>query len=518
MFLRRLAFAAAVGALVACAGPNAGPNIPFAQTGISQRVLAGHAQALPEPPVARSVNGAVRLALSVVDNPATGQPGFRYHGVIGDAPTIDVKPGETVDVALHNHLSPHIPPDVSMDAMGMAKTYQNDVNLHFHGLGSSPQPPGDDVLTMIAGPGESLHYVIEVPANQEPGLYWYHAHVHGQTNYQAGDSGLSGALVVEGIERHIPALAKMTQHVLIVRSMGNDDDAQPNNTNTAPCATKDHLTTTINGALHPYIAIAPGERQFFRVVNATGHKTLALNVPGETLQLVATDGFALDSYPGTPVSETQRVIVVPPAARAEFVVTGPRAGHGSLRTLCYHTGPNGDPDPEMLLAWLKSPPNARRLAGNPAPIAAGAPLPRNVYTTHLPPPSVKRLVVFSEDSKPRFYINGKTFKANAKPMFVVHVGTTEEWHIENVTQEIHDFHIHQIHFVVERIDGVPVRHPYWADSVVVPHSRLVSGKAVPGSLTLLMDFRDPVIRGEFVFHCHILDHEDKGMMAKIEAI
>jgi FtsP/CotA-like multicopper oxidase with cupredoxin domain len=310
----------------------------------------------------------------------------------------------------------------------------------------------------------------------------------------------------------------MTQHLLIVRSTGSDDDVQPNNTNTAPCATKDHLTTTVDGIVRPVIAIAPGEQQFFRLVNATGHKTLALNIHGESMQLVATDGFALDTYPGTPVSETKRTIIVPPAARAEFVVTGPAAGHGTLRTLCYHTGPNGDPDPEMTLAYLKSPSTSRGVRRPSERIVAGAPLPSNAYTTQLPAPSQKRLVIMSEDTKPRFYINGQTFKADAKPMFVVHVGTTEEWQIDNVTQEIHDFHIHQIHFVVESINGVPVRHPYWADSVVVPHRYLVNGKPVPGSLMLKMDFRDPVIRGEFVFHCHILDHEDKGMMAKIQAI
>ncbi|MGB8519559.1 MAG: multicopper oxidase domain-containing protein, partial [Candidatus Tumulicola sp.] len=90
-----------------------------------------------------------------------------------------------------------------------------------------------------------------------------------------------------------------------------------------------------------------------------------------------------------------------------------------------------------------------------------------------------------------------------------------EWHIANTTTEVHDFHIHQIHFLVEKIDGVKLAHPYWADSVVIPHLR---GNGTPGSIDLLMNFRDPVIKGTFVFHCHILDHEDGGMMAKIQAI
>jgi suppressor of ftsI len=76
----------------------------------------------------------------------------------------------------------------------------------------------------------------------------------------------------------------------------------------------------------------------------------------------------------------------------------------------------------------------------------------------------------------------------------------------------------QLHFFVESINGVKVAHPHWADSVIVPHQTTVGRENVPGVLMLIMDFRNPVIRGEFVFHCHILDHEDKGMMAKIQAI
>ena len=100
-------------------------------------------------------------------------------------------------------------------------------------------------------------------------------------------------------------------------------------------------------------------------------------------------------------------------------------------------------------------------------------------------------------------------------MYTVHTGTVEEWTVENNTGEVHDFHIHQLHFLVKELDGVKLAHPYWADSIVLPHRR---SNGQNGSAVLLMDFRDPIIKGTFVFHCHILDHEDHGMMAKIEAI
>ena len=469
---------------------------------------------LPEPPVVRAIRGVAQATLTVNENSATGQPEFEFNGERNVAPTFDVKPGETIEIDLKNKLPEEPPPGHVM---------RDDVNLHFHGLGVSPQKPGDDVLTVVAKPGKHVRYAVPIPKNQEPGLYWYHPHVHGETNFQVGDSGMSGAIVVEGLTRHLPGLAKMTQRLIVVRATGEGDDAigriGPDFTNTSPCATRDGLTVTLNGAYRPAITIAPGEKQFFRVVNATGHKTLRLNVEGEQLEVVAIDGFALDTYPGTPPTRMLSDVIVPPAGRAEFVATGPASGRAKLRTLCYDTGPNGDPDPHLVLADLVAPKN-RRDGGDfsKAPLTVGAPLPQNAYTTALPAPAAKRLVIFSENRAPHFFINGKSFAMKDPPMFVVHTGTVEEWRVLNVTQEIHDFHIHQIHFLVESINGTKVEHPYWADSVILPHRQGVGKTGTPGSVVMLMDFRDPIIRGEFVFHCHILDHEDAGMMAKIQAI
>jgi len=517
------------------------PAGSFPQAGQAEGTQAGgipvspdtNVNELPEPPVVRPVHGVATVQLIADINPATGLPGFQYAGIHGVAPTIELQPGQRFVIDLTDELPA---------SGGLA----SDMNLHFHGMGSAPKRPGDDVLGVLAKPGQMLHYEVVVPPNQEPGLYWYHPHVHGETSFQVGEGGMSGAIVVDGIEKHFPALAKMRHRLIIVRATGiginappEDDDvdavpaetsadgmagmpmatARPLNSNTHPCDFNDHLTVSLNGAYQPDITIAPGEKQFFRVINATGHKTLKLNVEGENVQLVAVDGYALDTYPGTGPTETLPYIVVPPAARAEFIVTGPKSGHGRFRTLCYNTGPNGDPDVETFLAHLVAP--KHKVPGgyfSNQPLAVGSPLPRNYYTQKLPTPVTKRLVVFSEDNKPHFFINGKSFTMKSPPMFVVHVGTTEEWHIVNVTEEIHDFHIHQLHFLVESINGVKLQHPYWADSVVLPHRYMVGTKSVPGQIVAIMNFLDPIIRGEFLFHCHILDHEDEGMMAKIEAI
>jgi suppressor of ftsI len=151
----------------------------------------------------------------------------------------------------------------------------------------------------------------------------------------------------------------------------------------------------------------------------------------------------------------------------------------------------------------------------PMKLTVGEPLPDNAYSGTLPSPAQHRNVLLTENIVPHFFINGQMFHPNSKPMFTVKVGTVEEWHIENATNEIHDFHIHQIHFLVEDVNGVKVKNPHWADSVIVPHMH-ANGKH--GYIDALMDFRDQNIKGMFVFHCHIVDHEDAGMMAKILAI
>ncbi len=511
MAFRAIVIAGLVALLGGCGGRGGGPANAVPPALPVAAPLGADGDELPVPPVVKAVGGVAQLTLVVNENKATGQPEFEYDRMRNVAPTIDVKPGDTIAIELRNHL-PTVPPPNGLGD-------REYVNLHFHGLTVSPNKPADDVLTMLAAPGKSLRYTVRIPANQEPGLYWYHPHVHGQTSFQVGASGMSGAIVVDGLERHLPGLAKMKQRLIVVRATGLDDGGVvgPDRSNTAPCATKDGLTVTLNGAVRPVITIAPGEKQFFRLVNATGHKTLRLAVDGEKIEVVAIDGFALDTYPGTPPTRMESSVIVPPAGRAEFVVTGPPAAGARLRTLCYDTGPNGDPDPHVLLARLEAPKGGARGDFSDRPLAVGSPLPANAYSSSLPPPAAKRLVVFSENAKPRFFINGRSYSMNAPPMFVVRTGTVEEWRVVNVTHEVHDFHIHQVHFVVESVDGVKVLHPHWSDSFLIPH-RSAGRNGVPGSVVMLLDFRDPVIRGEFLFHCHILDHEDLGMMAKIQAI
>jgi FtsP/CotA-like multicopper oxidase with cupredoxin domain len=172
-----------------------------------------------------------------------------------------------------------------------------------------------------------------------------------------------------------------------------------------------------------------------------------------------------------------------------------------------NTGPDGDPNPGMVIGDLatdmRSDSSAHRVA-----TTSGPPVYQEFSRVRLAkvetnPPDFT--VVFSED-KNGFYINGKKFAMDSGPMLKVRVGSLQHWRIVNQSRELHPFHIHQVQFLAFSVDGVPLQSPEWLDTVNVPYGATVD---------LVMDFTDPLIRGMSVFHCHLLSHEDKGMMAKI---
>jgi FtsP/CotA-like multicopper oxidase with cupredoxin domain len=115
------------------------------------------------------------------------------------------------------------------------------------------------------------------------------------------------------------------------------------------------------------------------------------------------------------------------------------------------------------------------------------------------------IVKFTEDDH-GFYINGRKYSPTDGPMAQVTIGGYQHWRVINATDELHPFHIHQVHFLAYATNGRPEAHSNWLDTVNVP---------ARGSVDLIMDFTDPIIRGMSLFHCHLLKHEDKGMMAKI---
>ena len=464
----------------------------------------GQTVSLPQPPQVRAKNHVVSLTLRAVNE--NGRDAFAFNGGT-IAPVIRASPGDVLKITYINDL-----PAKSSETCAV-NPCMNMTNLHFHGLTVSPNPPQDDVLGMLAMPGQVLHYTVEIPRNHPPGLFWYHTHPHGESDRQVLD-GMSGAIVIEGMERYAPQVGRLRERVMVVRGRDIEHDpkaAELRRVAEIPskgCGGEPEAAGeifTVNGALRPRIEIAPGERQFWRIVNASPDRYLDLQLDGQTLEIVALDGMPLAYHEPKAPTRTTNHLLLAPAGRLEAIVTGPPRGtHSALRTLCVDAGPDGDPHPEMILAELVQP-------------SSKAP-PTQAHTIDHRPPRYKPIdvgplkkgapnfiVTFTED-KNGFYINGRKFAPDAAPMTSAPIGTYQHWRIVNQTAELHPFHIHQVHFLAYAENGVPLKHPEWLDTVNVPYR---------GSVDVILDFTDPVIKGMSVFHCHLLNHEDKEMMAKV---
>src|SRR2546421_6613640 len=317
----------------------------------------GRAQtiSLPEPPQVGAKNHVVVLTLHAVNE--NGRDAFAFNGT-NVAPVIRASPGDVLKITYINDL-----PAKSTETCAV-NPCMDMTNLHFHGLTVSPDAPQDDVLSMLATPRQVLHYSVEIPRDHPPGLFWYHTHPHGESHRQVLD-GMSGAIVLEGMERYVPEIARLRERVIVVRgrSIEHDPNAAalrrdveiPAKGCGYEAGTVEEIFT-VNGAVRPRIEIAPKERQFWRIVNASADRYLDLQLDGQTFEIVALDGMPLAYHePEAPKRPTNHILLAP-AGRLEAIVTGPPHGaHAALRTMCVDTGPDGDPNPAMVLADLVQP-------------------------------------------------------------------------------------------------------------------------------------------------------------------
>jgi suppressor of ftsI len=458
---------------------------------------------LSNPPERRAKNGTLSLTLHAAM--ASGKSAF-YFNRQPDAPTLRLAPGDRLKINYINDL-PAKPPEKCLAGPCMDMT-----NLHFHGLTVSPDAPQDDVLTMMAMPGKTLRYTVQIPKNHPPGLYWYHTHPHGESYRQVLD-GMSGALVIEGIESYFPALTGLPERVLIIRGRSIKEDPQA-----ADLKQRVHLSSevcgseqevpdevmTVNASVRPEIEIAPGERQFWRIANASADRYVDLELEGQSFEIVAMDGQPIARHDPAHRTRVTGRVLLPPAGRLEAIVTGPAGGTGPrLITHCVDTGPDGDPNPAMVLADIVP----RSETGSAAKISETSVKPAlNTVNLVAEEKAAPRFTVTFTEDKNGFYINGEKFAPDAAPMVRAKVGSYQHWKIVNDTRELHPMHIHQVHFLAYAENDRPIADPLWLDTVNVPYG---------GSVDVIMDFTDPVIRGMSVFHCHLLNHEDKGMMAKV---
>ncbi|MFZ0037813.1 MAG: multicopper oxidase domain-containing protein, partial [Candidatus Acidiferrales bacterium] len=552
------------GAAILCLFPNF-VRAQSPSTTDCPRPSAG--SAIAEPEDLRSRDGVLKVDLRFRKaQDGNGNARFCYLAADGsEAPTLRVNPGDLLILTLKNEVpAPATPVAMAMGARGHESSKEcaggemtaDSTNLHFHGLSIPPVCHQDDVLNTSIQPFDKpFEYRVKIPADQPPGLYWYHPHIHGSTKMQVL-GGASGALIVEGIERASKAVAGLPERVLIIRDqnlvnpnappsksepvlpkmlLDRDGDAANNGTGFGQPA-KD---LSINFVPVPYpdyppaaIEMKPDETQLWRVLNASAITYLNLavlfNRAPQKLGLVALDGVPLNQN-GTmgDFIDWQTHLGVPPGARVEFIAKGPPLGvTGLLVTRTVDTGAGGENDPNRAIATIKSSEGAAeprsKLAAAPAPL----PATNAAWLGNMAPVRVRKLY-FSEklldpnnpNSATTFYItvDGQTpapfDPQSGNPNIIAKQGTVEDWIIENRSNELHAFHIHQIHFMLLDYLGKPVNEPFLRDTVNVPY---YDGKALEyPSVRLRMDFRDPNIVGTFPYHCHLLEHEDGGMMGLV---
>jgi FtsP/CotA-like multicopper oxidase with cupredoxin domain len=455
-----------------------------------------------------------------------------------ESPTFHVFPGDHLIVTVKNKLpEPASAGGMSMDtAMSSVcgATIQNDssVNIHYHGTNVSPACHSDEVIHTLINPGDTFMYDIWFPYDEPPGLYWYHPHVHGLAEMSV-QGGASGAIVVEGIENVQPAVAGLPERILTIRDQKLPrGSAKPSTV--PPIVPSWDVSVNYVPILFPNyvparLTMRPGHKEFWRVSNSAADAILDLQVQfdgvPQELQVVGLDGVPTESQDGTRKGQLLPVdhILIPPAGRAEFIVQAPSSAvkNATLVTLAVDTGPLGDSDPARPLIAMQTDPHAPQPALMPqASQPMGGPQRFNGLATA--PATKQRALYYSEDNpKDQFFVtvDGATptlFNPNNPPAITTTQGTVEEWTIENRAKERHNFHIHQIHFMLLERNGVPVptAQQQVIDTVDLPYW---SGTGPYPSIKVRLDFRGADI-GDYVYHCHILDHEDHGMMAIIRVL
>ncbi|WP_269190891.1 multicopper oxidase family protein [Blastococcus sp. VKM Ac-2987] len=422
---------------------------------------------------------AVAGRLRIAGREATA---YGYNGGV-PGPTLRLRPGDRLQIQLVNRL----------DA---------PTNLHVHGLHVSPEGNGDNVFITVA-PGESFDYDYRLPEDHPPGVFWYHPHHHGTVADQLF-GGLYGAIVVEDVD----ALPVARERVLVVSDISLDAAGRLRQPSTMErMMGREGELVLLNGQVRPILTARPGERERWRVVNACTSRYVRLRLDGQQLDLLGIDSGRH--------AQPRRVeeIVLAAGNRADLLVTT-AAGTGTLQALGVDRGGmggmmggsvSGDVGP---LATLE-------VAG--AEAAAPGPVPqqrlRDLRGVEV---AERRRLTFDMGmgggmgggmgpGGMSFTIDGREFDPHRVDQAVL-VGAVEEWVIANTSPMAHPMHLHVWPMQIVAEGGRLLDDVRWQDVVNIPAG---------GEVTVRVAFDD--FSGRTVYHCHILDHEDNGMMGIVEA-
>lgn len=408
-----------------------------------------------------------------------------YNGHV-PGPILEASTGDTVRINFENQLA-------------------QTTNLHFHGLHIPPTGNADNVFLAVP-PGETQRYEFMVPEQHPGGLFWYHPHHHGGVAEQVF-SGLAGPLIIRGQVDEIPEVQAAEEAILVLQDFDLNRQGEPQEP--IPMfrrwGRQGNLITT-NGELVTNLTIPQSGLLRIRLLNASPSRIYQLRLENHPWHLIGLDGGTLPE----PV-ELEADLILAPGERADILVPGNREPNSySLLSVPYDRG-----IADMMGGMSR---HHRRQVGidnTPREIArlgygemtTEMPLPKTlIQVTSLPEPIRSREFVLDHGLHHghSFLINGRGFDHNRVDTRV-QLGTVEDWRIINKAGMDHPFHIHTNAFQVLKQNDHPFPLKVWKDVVNV--------KAYE-SVDLRIAFTD--FPGKTVYHCHILDHEDQGMMGILE--
>ncbi|MFO8041292.1 MAG: multicopper oxidase family protein [Sodalinema sp.] len=449
--------------------------------------------------VERSADGLlqVRLEAAASQLNVAGQeiPIFTYNGQF-PPPRLEASPGDRVRIEFHNRLD-------------------EPTNLHFHGLHIPPTGNADNTFLEVA-PGGSQRYEFTIPEDHPAGTFFYHPHYHGWVAHQVL-AGLGGLFVIRGDLDEIQEVQQATEQFVILKDFATDF-RDVSGGHMAMMAGREGEFVTVNGEIRPSWRVPNGELLRLRFVNTSNARFYNLALDDRPFYLIATDGGAI-AQPRE-LSE----LLLSPGERADVLVRGDEgAASVNLVNRPYSRGRMGggmmgngggmgrmgrgrmgrmggrESDEAEVLATIS-------YDGDPV---SGRSLPRQLRPVDtLPEPSQTRRFVFNHGMARGqgmvFLINGKTFDGDRTDV-QVQLGQVEDWEIVNEGMFDHPFHLHTNPFQVMSRNGQPERDRAWKDVVLVKAGETVRLR------TRFQDFP-----GRTMYHCHILDHEDQGMMGIVE--
>jgi len=437
----------------------------------------------PDPHILEVNLQAIPTDLNIIGTAPT--PVWTYNGTT-PGPLLRAKAGDELIV----HFTNALPEDTTVHWHGIRLPSAMD------GVPGHTQPP--------VHPGGTFDYAFMLP---DEGLFWYHPHADSaaQVGY-----GLYGAILVEPSDADAAApgavnRAALGDEVVVVLSdMGINPDGslapplvEPDDGTKALLMGQEGNVLLVNGRIRPTLGVRSGLRQRWRIVNASKSRYYQIALAGHQFTRIGTDGGFLQA----PAAPADTVVIIP-AGRADVLVT-PVGNPGDVLAVQYVPYDRG-----FGTTFEGPPQDLFYLNVSTRPAVTDVPVPAQLRTiaaldTTLATPRDISLTVSADDGQIVMGINGVP-AWDAVP-FPAAANTTEVWTITNTVNFDHPFHLHGFFFQpLDPTTGAALPSPEWRDTIDVPPLRTTK---------FAVQYDDRL--GVWMFHCHILDHADDGMMGML---